>query len=515
MAYSKIDGNDFDIYYPNDLQGQMHVMLGRVGVQSIPESYCYVLIKNQELKFEDIFQNVVFSLNRQGISNIDNFFKVFDGKNVFDYSLPKDNSMSNGNYKYASNSSNLKNLNQQRFSSRGLISFFEIIVIVLLLCMIFCVVFLNSQGDIMNLNRFVDQYGNFSFDEVPFNEIDNVIFASLSYLSLDNYVSHNSFSPKRLQCVAYEFFRDYSKKDRYVYAVRKAIKLLGSIKDVKRYKDLFLYNYVYESGVDEQFSAFTIEIDKKTVYVSFEGTDQLISGWKEDFMFSYVFPTISQRKAINYVNSHFTFRWKKIILGGHSKGGNLALVAGMCANFWVKRRIIKIYNNDGPGLLKEQLESKSYLSIKDRLVNIVPNYSMVGILLNSENKRVIRSMKKGFLSHDVFCWVVKDKEFEQVELSPYSKSLNDKIELWIEKYDFETRRKFVESQFSVFDRADVTSIVDFFDNKKLILKFILETKGIDKEVSKMVRDFIFMMFQTSSEVKIDEIKMMFQKKGKE
>ena len=366
----------------------------------------------------------------------------------------------------------------------------------------------------MNLNRFIDTYSCYSFDDVPFTEVDNVIFASLSYINLDGYVSKNRFNPRRLENVADDFFKDYSKKEKNIYAVRKAIKIFESIKNTKRYKDLLLYNYTYESGDNEQFSAFTIEINRKLVYVSFEGTDQLVSGWKEDFMYSYCFPTISQRRAIDYVNKHFLFRHKKIMLGGHSKGGNLAVVAGMYANFFVKDKIIKIYNNDGPGFLKEQLMSKYYQSIKDITVNIIPNNSVVGILLEHGSMHVIKSMKKGVFSHDVLSWIVKDKEFERSELSSYSSSLHDKILEWIESYDKDTKEKFVESLFSIFDRAGITSIIDIFENKKLILKLILETKGIDNEVRKMVKDFVLMIFRLSSDIKLEEVKMMFQKKGR-
>ena len=278
---------------------------------------------------------------------------------------------------------------------------------------------------------------------------------------------------------------------------------------------MLLYNYVCESGDDEQFSAFTIEINNKLVYVSFEGTDQLVSGWKEDFMFSYLFPTISQRRAIDYVNKRFLFRRKQIILGGHSKGGNLALVAGMYANFLVKDRIIKIYNNDGPGLLKEQLESKQYRSIENRVVHILPNYSMVGILLNhSDNVIVIKSMKKGILSHDVMSWVVDDKEFVKSDLSPMSQMLSEKIMDWINLYDKEQRKRFVLSLFDVFDRAGIKSIVDIFENKKLILKFILETKDIDNETREMIKKFVYTLFQVFKDVRIDELKVWFHKESK-
>ncbi len=368
----------------------------------------------------------------------------------------------------------------------------------------------------MNLNRFIDTYGECSFDEVPFTEVDNVIFASLSYLNLYDIFFTNRFRKGTILEVANLLFQSYSSKNRTIYAERKAIKLLQNIKNTKRYKDLLLYHYIHEEGEDEQFSAFTIEIQPNLVYVSFEGTDQLVSGWKEDFMFSYMFPTLSQRRAISYVNNHFFLCHKKIILGGHSKGGNLALVAGMYANFWVKRKIIKIYNNDGPGLLLEQIESRQYSSIENRLIHIIPNYSIVGLLLlHGDNTVVVRSMKKGILAHDVMSWVVDDKKFQRTSLSSYSFLLKNQLTSWLNQYDMEERRLFVISLFDVFKRAGIKSTVDLLKHKKLILRFLLESKDIDAKTKKMIREFINVFLQVFKDVKVEEIKFLFLKEGKE
>ena len=60
----------------------------------------------------------------------------------------------------------------------------------------------------MNLNRFIDTYGCYSFDDVPFTEIDNIIFANLSYINLEGYVSKSRFHPKRLEDVGNSFFEN-------------------------------------------------------------------------------------------------------------------------------------------------------------------------------------------------------------------------------------------------------------------------------------------------------------------
>lgn len=364
----------------------------------------------------------------------------------------------------------------------------------------------------MNLFSYIDKYGCYTFDEVVFNEVDNLVFSALAYISLDKYVSNNRFNKRSIKAVGESFFSKYDSSDKNITAVKVGIKVLGCIKDTRRYGSLFLYNYSYVGDDKQQFSAITIEITKKLVYVSYEGTDQLISGWHEDFMMAYKFPVLSQRRAIDYLNRHFLFNNKDIILGGHSKGGNLAMVAGMYANFWVKDRIVNIYNNDGPGFRKKEIESKYYNSIKSKIIHIIPNYSIVGLLLrHGDNYEVVRSNRRSIYAHDLSTWVVKDKYLERASLSSFSKIIDESMIRWLDKYDDSEREKFVDALFMVFDRASVVSLNDILDNKKLILKLVMETKGIDKKTRKMMKEFVHVLFEYFKGEKIDPL---FDFKGK-
>ncbi len=367
----------------------------------------------------------------------------------------------------------------------------------------------------MNLFSYIDKYGVYTFDDVPFTEVDNAVFAALSYVDLEGLISKNRFHKKSIKEVGDAYFKEkYSKKDKKnILAVRQAIKMLRYIKDTRRYGNIMLYNYAYISGEEEMFSAITIEIQPRLVYVSFEGTDHLIGGWKEDFMLSYKFPVLSQRRAIDYVNKHFLFRRKDIILGGHSKGGNLALVAGMYANFVVKDRIVKIYNNDGPGLLLDQISSKQYMDIEKKLVTIIPNYSMVGILLqHSTHREVVRSARKSILAHDLFTWVVIDKEFQRTELSSFSSKLDNELMHWLNQYDMKQREHFVISLFEIFDKANIRSLIDILENKKVIFQLIMETKEFDQDTRRILRDFILMLFQSFKDVTKEELLSFSHKK---
>lgn len=362
----------------------------------------------------------------------------------------------------------------------------------------------------MNIFSYIDKYGCYTFDEVEFNEVDNAILASLSYVSLYGIVSPNRYNKLTIREVADKYFTLHFEKEKLILAVKQSVKMLKVIRDTRRYGDLYLYNYIYEFSSEEQFSALTIELNKSLVYVSFEGTDQLVSGWKEDAMMAYTFPVESQRRAIDYVNKNFFFRRKEIILGGHSKGGNLAMIAGMYANFWVRDRIIKIYNNDGPGLLKEQFESKDYNNIKGKLIHIVPNYSIVGLLLyHSDNYKVVRASRRGIWSHDLYTWVVKGTNFVEASLDKFSKLLDDEMITWLKKHDREERERAILAVFDIFEELNIISVLDVMENKKLILDVISHSKKIKEEDRKVLNDFIKMILKCFKDVKIEQLTSLF------
>ena len=358
----------------------------------------------------------------------------------------------------------------------------------------------------MSIFDYINKYGDYFFEDEEFNEVDNVILSVLSYIDFDGIVFNNK---KRISIreAGEIYFKIHYKKEKNITGVRNAIEIFKSIYTKKRYGNLLLYNYVYIGDDSQQFSAISIDINNNITYVSFEGTDQLLSGWEEDFKMSYMFPVEAQRNAIRYINKYFTFSKKKLILGGHSKGGNLALVAGMCCNFVVRNRIINIYSNDGPGLRKTELESVRYKKIENKLVHIIPNYSIVGLLLrHGDNNRVICSDKMGIYAHAVVSWIVDDNHFKDGNLSDMSKVLNDSVIVWLDKYNFSDRERFVKSLFDIFRKCNINNLIQFMDNKKLIFEFINKSNELVADDKKMIMDFVSVFFECFKDYEIKKIK---------
>lgn len=356
----------------------------------------------------------------------------------------------------------------------------------------------------MSLLKYIDNYKDYNFDEKEFNEVDNVIFSILAYINFDNIVSSNDKNKITIEKAADIYFNKYNKKDlkNNIIAIRGAIKILDIIKNTKRYKDILMFNYEYIKGENEQFKAITFMIKEKLYYVAFEGTDELISGWMEDFRMAYTFPVEAQISAKNYLNKNFLFKKCQLIIGGHSKGGNIALTSSMLCNIFIKKKIIKIYSNDGQGLRKKEIESKQYKLIENKLTTIIPNYSIVGLLLRGKNYTVIKSSKKGLMAHDATTWVVEENHFKRDNLSRFSNVFNDGFSKWLDKYDYDKRKIFVNEITKLLKENEIESLLQIKEKKTLLIKIIKSTKDIDPFVKSMMLDLVKIINKTNLEYPI-------------
>ena len=352
-----------------------------------------------------------------------------------------------------------------------------------------------------NYLNYIEYYGNNTFKDKEFNEIDNIILSILSYVDFSGIVSENDRNKITIEEASELISKKYSKKDidKLFVSEKEGINLLKALSTSKRFKDLKLFNYLYIGDDSSQFSVVTIELNKKLYFVSFEGTDKLLSGWEEDCKMAYNFPVEAHVYAKKYLDK-FTMKKVKLILGGHSKGGNLALVAGMYSNYFVKKKIVKIYSNDGQGLRKAQLESNYYSKIKDRFIHIIPNSSVVGLLLRHDNDYiVVKSNRPGLFSHSALSWQVSYDHFEKAKLTRFSKVFDDGFSKWLDKYDDEKRKVFVREIFNIFYSNNLKTLLDIKLQKDLLISLINKSKEIDPEVKEMAMDLLKVVAKTNLE----------------
>jgi hypothetical protein len=348
---------------------------------------------------------------------------------------------------------------------------------------------------------YVEENGTKSFEEKPYNEIDSLVLGIISYLDLGGIIPKDK-NKVTMNYAINKFFKRHVNDEKAKYrgtGLKSAYNIICTLRKSIRYKDLLLYNYDYQFHDDLQFSALCIDIDNKTTFISFEGTDDLVSGWREDCEAAYMFPTNSQQLAIDYVNKHIEiFSNRKYIIGGHSKGGNLALVAGMYANILAKMKIIKIYSFDGPGLRKMELDSYQYKSVRKRFEHIIPEYSIVGLFMrNDGNYRVVKSVKKGLLAHDANNWVVDEDSLVAGKLDYNSINLDKELKKWLDQYSLEERKEFVDQIFDIFDRLGIKDFCEVKANMiPKMIKIIGSLPSLDKKARKMMGLLLKSIFQS-------------------
>lgn len=340
-----------------------------------------------------------------------------------------------------------------------------------------------------NIFNYINKYGNTNFKEKEFNEIDNLIFCSISYLNFSKTsINENTHT---LEQIGLEYLKknDYMKIKKLGIPQDDGYKLLKLLIKKERYKNIILSDFIYKSNKNMQFGAITFHISNKLKYICFEGTDELISGWKEDGHLACFFPVPAQEEAINYINNHVFLFGANVIIGGHSKGGNLALVAGMFLKRYKQIKIKKIYSNDGPGLRKKEIESKEYKRIRTKYIHIVSQASIVGMLLRHDKHYVIKSKANGIMAHSMYNWIIDDDKLQVSELSSKSKNLEIKIIDWLDKHDDQERTDMINNVFKIFEENDIKSTNEL-KKVKNIIKILYNLKNIDKQTRVLLKELI-------------------------
>ena len=339
-----------------------------------------------------------------------------------------------------------------------------------------------------NIFTYVDKYGKYSFKEKKFNEIDNLVLSNLAYLDFTE-TSINS-SNHTLEEIGLEYLKKFKLRTikKYGYSEKDAYNLLKKVIKTKRYKDIILIDYIYNIE-NMQFSALTFKINKKLIYIAFEGTDQLIRGWRESFHLMASFKVLSHYEAINYLKKHIKIFGPKVIVGGHSKGGNLAVVSSLNLNILKKFKIKQIYNNDGPGLNKKDYHSLKYKIIKRKLIHIIPKNSIFGVLLNSDKKKVVKTSYIPFFSHTMSTWSIDDNKLNITTISKKHEKLHYKTNEWLNNHSDNEIKMIVDNVFDILEKCNISDTMTLIKMKSII-KVIKELKNIDEETKNLAIDFL-------------------------
>lgn len=202
------------------------------------------------------------------------------------------------------------------------------------------------------------------------------------------------------------------------------------------------------SKVDEtQFSGTAFSIPGGGTYVGYRGTDNTLVGWKEDFNMAFRASVPAQATATAYLQIIAEQLPGPLWVGGHSKGGNLAVYATMMVDAEVRGRILRCFSHDGPGFIEETMSNPSWAGAYELVDKTVPEESIIGLLLGTSQVTpyIVESSNKSVMQHAPFSWVVDGLDFKSggaVSYESYRK--NKRLHSWLLEMSVDDRERFVE-----------------------------------------------------------------------
>ena len=347
-----------------------------------------------------------------------------------------------------------------------------------------------------NIIDYVKWRGDLELKVSEFNEIDSLILNRFSYFPLDSIMKENEIVSIK------ELSERFEKEDKNKMEIlwKDDADLFPIMGKSKRFGEMIALEYInkIEPETEKQFSAITVILPDNTIYLSYRGTDNTLIGWKEDFNMIFKSHIASQISAKEYLeNIAKKYPNKKIRIGGHSKGGNLAVYASIFADSEVKKRIINVYNNDGPGFNEDIINTEEYKKSIEKVITYIPQDSIFGMLLNYEEKyTVVQSTQKGVMEHDVYSWQVIGRNFVVLkEVTNGSKFIDKTITNWLKNLDLQTREQVIDIVFEIINSTEARTIADLklslMKNAKIILS---SYKHIEPENKKMITATITALF---------------------
>ena len=314
-----------------------------------------------------------------------------------------------------------------------------------------------ANSKFCNVFDYLNWRGDLSFDQVGVCEVDGLIFSILSYVDYSEVVSseiHGIRRPPALLTITKRYLSAHSGGDIPELGLilsKEIVKLLVKASKTKRFgllRPICFVNKICDQ-TEMQFSAIAFSFENGDTFVAFRGTDDTLVGWKENFNMSFIYPVPAQKEAVAFLDYVASKTQGRIYLGGHSKGGNLAVYAGVKASLKTRERIERIYSNDAPGFDAAFIGGKDYKDMKERISTFLPQSSVVGMLLeHEEGYTVIKSRNSGLLQHNGFSWEVMGGKFIYLDsISENSKVLDKKMKSFLAGMTKEERENFVDSLF--------------------------------------------------------------------
>lgn len=306
-----------------------------------------------------------------------------------------------------------------------------------------------------NVFSYLKWRGDIDLEKSPFNEIDALVLSVFSYLNLNGIVSNDKKEITVSDAAKSYFAKENAKEDHIYYQ-----QLLKLMVEANRFKNAKLSYFIDTLTDQTQFSAVKIQLENGINFIAFRGTDDSLVGWKEDFEISFK-TTIAQKQAKSYLERIMKSDQLTYLLGGHSKGGNLAEYAALNIEPKFRKRIVSIYTFDSPGIAKEVGAQVPVKFLQKKLKRYVPEFSIIGRLFEPENiePTIVGSSRKTLSQHDAFSWEITGSHFvTKNHCNPQSRIYNQLINDWIGDATLPERESLTNDLFAALGASGATKI---------------------------------------------------------
>lgn len=359
----------------------------------------------------------------------------------------------------------------------------------------------------MNIGTVLDylkRYADSRFSNDPFNDVDALVLSMLSYLSFENIVPGvNEKGKITLEEATRHYFSEHPshKDDPENIGItvspsmdQELIQMLKMTSKSARYAEIQLSNFVEKTDfpAEQQFAAITYSLPnaKPNKVIAFRGTDRTLIGWKENFELAYMKKVPAQESASAYLDREIRILSGKVTVCGHSKGGNLAVYAASRLKGIKRSRLSRIVNFDGPGFNFSILPRSSFSNCASKVVNYVPEESIVGVLLDTVGERnVITSSAHHLFQHNPVTWGIERSEFLSGELSETTKLFEETVEKWLSQLTLERRKAFIDALFDVLGASEGKA-VDAKESLEDISEVIKNISDLDEETRNMLSEVL-------------------------
>ncbi len=320
-----------------------------------------------------------------------------------------------------------------------------------------------------NITDYVRWVGGTDFEGRPFSRVDNIVLCQLSYLDLKDIPELNTEDGVMTLREAVSALTNLGLSIRKMAPddSERFTALVKAAASSVRFGELYISSFIDVLNEEDslQFSAMTFSSapDGKWGFVAFRGTDSTIAGWKEDFMTSFQL-TSSQLLAEEYLRSALD-KYDTVTVGGHSKGGNLAVYSAAVLPDVLFARIDHIYTNDGPGFCPEVLSTELIKRVNPKTTRILPQFSVVGSVFapDIDDSYIIKSDKQMADQHELCSWGIDhgDLLLAPEGIDPLAERINKGIDKWIFSVDINERKRFINAFFDSMGEDGTKTLEEF------------------------------------------------------